>query len=396
MRHSLWLFNLARTLAIVGALGLGSAVAWADEDNDSDRDQDRTSQSRDEDRSRRENNREDDDANTRGEGRNRNENRRELNRDEANRNNREETNRNNREETNRNEARRDEDRRSRNSDNERRDNSDRQRDLGAEFDTDDNDRLTVTSVEDDSIAKRARLAEDDVIISVDGRRFTDSRELSDYLRRNSSRRVPIIIEREGTRYTVHLQHAQQQQQRDSGAWLGVYVDDNEDGPVITQVYPNGPAAQAGLRRGDVVVQFNNEDVTDSEELVAWIEDERPHSRAHFTVLRDGEEMELTATLGDRNQVVARGQNQNSEQRFSQRESRAWQDDRNQRQDRNYTEFRDDQRNDGRGYSSYNYPGRGQQMQESRQANDQHQRLERMIEELRDEVRELRQRVDNNE
>ncbi len=428
-RH--WLMNLARTFALVGVLGITCAVARAEDESDSDRDQDRTSQSREEDRDR--SSSDDDDSDSREENRSRSESR---NRDDdsdsreesRNRDNEagERSNRNrddsdrssarNRQSSQREESSRNSSRQSRNQGSQNRNSSNQQQDVGAEFETDDNDRVKVSNVEDDSIAQRSRLAEDDVIISVDGRRFTDTRQLTSYLRSAGNRSVPIIIERDGTRYTVQLQDAQQNnQQRDwqasrnsnnseGSAWLGVYLDDNEDGPVITQVYPNGPAARAGLRRGDVVVQFNNEDVTDSEELVSWIEEERPNSRARFTVLRDGEEMKLTATLADREQFVARGQSQNQDQysnqarstqrQFNQQDN--WQNDRNQNQNRQYTEYRDNDRNDSRGYSSYNYPGRGQQMQESRQTNDQHQRLERMIKELREEVQELRDRVDNND
>src|SRR5687768_8198651 len=51
MRNSRWLFDLARALAVVGALGIGSAVARAEDESESSSNQDRTSQSRDDDSS---------------------------------------------------------------------------------------------------------------------------------------------------------------------------------------------------------------------------------------------------------------------------------------------------------------------------------------------------------
>ena len=40
---------------------------------------------------------------------------------------------------------------------------------------------------------------------------------------------------------------------------------------ISQVYPNGPAARAGLRSGDVIVQVNGQKVEDAAELVALVQ-----------------------------------------------------------------------------------------------------------------------------
>lgn len=443
MRNSHWLMGLARALAVVGALGVGSTVAWAEDDSDANDKDSRTSQSRDDDESSKRNSR-DEDSEKDSESRSSAE--RDLDREQSNRgdsdasdrsnvrnrddrsreNRRDQQSRSDRNRSSQQWSEDDRDSRQMARDNER--SSNQQQDLGVEFETDDDDRLTVSSIEDNSIAQRARLQEDDVIISVDGRRFSDARQLSRYLQSAGSRRVPIIIERDGNRYTVQLQGARQQYAQSdsqSAAWLGVYLDDNEDGAVITQVYPQGPAARAGLRRGDVVVQFNDEDVTDSEELVEWIEKEEPNSRARFTVLRDDREMQVTATLADRDQFIARTQGQvqgqyqqysqdrssqnqysqdrfnNQNQRYSQRQDHQgrgfqdddWENQSSRQQDGDFVEY-NQPRNDNRGYSSYNYPGRSQQFQDNRQGGDQMQRLERMIRELQEEVRDLRDQVEN--
>jgi serine protease Do len=44
------------------------------------------------------------------------------------------------------------------------------------------------------------------------------------------------------------------------------VDENVKGAVVTEVEPFGPAADAGIRQGDVIVQVQNTPVRTTEEL----------------------------------------------------------------------------------------------------------------------------------
>src|SRR2546428_14150166 len=48
--------------------------------------------------------------------------------------------------------------------------------------------------------------------------------------------------------------------QDAG-WIGVTVDDQKDrGAIIRRIDPNGPAAKAGLKEGDIILEFNKQEI----------------------------------------------------------------------------------------------------------------------------------------
>jgi membrane-associated protease RseP (regulator of RpoE activity) len=71
------------------------------------------------------------------------------------------------------------------------------------------------------------------------------------------------------------------------------------GVAIVKVSENSPAAQAGLRDGDVIVRFDGEEVKSVSKLQRLIQEVAPDQKARITVLRNGGEQELTATMGKR-------------------------------------------------------------------------------------------------
>lgn len=98
---------------------------------------------------------------------------------------------------------------------------------------------------------------------------------------------------------------------DGGSYLGVQTQDiNKDnlskyglrevrGVAVEKVMENSPAASAGLQTGDVIVRFNGEEVTSARKLTRLIGEVAPDHQARITVLRNGSEREITATLGKR-------------------------------------------------------------------------------------------------
>src|SRR5215203_2063251 len=71
------------------------------------------------------------------------------------------------------------------------------------------------------------------------------------------------------------------------------------GVAIEKVIEGSPAEKAGLRNGDVIVRFNNEEITSVRKLSRLLGEIAPDHQAKLTVIRSGGEREITATLGKR-------------------------------------------------------------------------------------------------
>ena len=94
-------------------------------------------------------------------------------------------------------------------------------------------------------------------------------------------------------------------------WLGVRIQDvtpdmvgaidgleASRGALVTDV-PPGPAADAGLESGDIILTFGQDEVTDTRELVRLVGNSPVGAEVPMQVLRDGETIDVTVTLGRR-------------------------------------------------------------------------------------------------
>jgi S1-C subfamily serine protease len=69
------------------------------------------------------------------------------------------------------------------------------------------------------------------------------------------------------------------------------------GVLITGVLQNGPAAQAGIRPGDVIVEVTGKQIANVSELLSSVAALKPGTPAKFRVLRREEPLELNVTPG---------------------------------------------------------------------------------------------------
>lgn len=78
--------------------------------------------------------------------------------------------------------------------------------------------------------------------------------------------------------------------------LGV---DRTSGVVVMRVSTPSPAAEAGIRPGDIVIAFNGEETATAEELIAALRGTKPGDRVRLTVLRGAETREITVVVAER-------------------------------------------------------------------------------------------------
>jgi serine protease Do len=91
-------------------------------------------------------------------------------------------------------------------------------------------------------------------------------------------------------------------------WMGVAVREvapslaknlglrDNKGAFVFAVTTAGPAARAGVRKGDVIVEFNGRPIKDSRQFPTLVATARPGSRARLKLLREGRPHEVAVSL----------------------------------------------------------------------------------------------------
>jgi serine protease Do len=92
-------------------------------------------------------------------------------------------------------------------------------------------------------------------------------------------------------------------------YLGVHIEDvtpalakafhtTAGGALIGDITPNGPAANAGLKKGDIVIELNGQPVSDADQLKERVGTMDPNTKIDMKVMRDGKAMDVALQLGE--------------------------------------------------------------------------------------------------
>ncbi len=94
-----------------------------------------------------------------------------------------------------------------------------------------------------------------------------------------------------------------------GGWLGVAIQDitsklakkkglkSDEGAYVSDVVDDSPADSAGLKEGDVIVEFNGKTVDDADDLLRAVQKTKPGTKTSIVVIRNNEKKSLAISVG---------------------------------------------------------------------------------------------------
>jgi serine protease Do len=79
-------------------------------------------------------------------------------------------------------------------------------------------------------------------------------------------------------------------------WVGISIEDQKDnGAIVRMVEPNSPAEKAGLRQGDVILQYNKQDVSGVQQLTRLVRETPVGRTVELKIRRDNRDQTLNVT-----------------------------------------------------------------------------------------------------
>jgi membrane-associated protease RseP (regulator of RpoE activity) len=166
-------------------------------------------------------------------------------------------------------------------------------------------------------ADKAGLVGGDIITSFDGRAVRKESELMDLIRQTPiGKTVEVIYLRDGEIKKTQLAPISRQESsqleraygnRAEGRGMFGYDDGDAKrvfiptskifGVRLDTVLPNGPADLAGIKRSDIVIEFDKTPIRTSDELLSRVRRGFPYSTVTVAVMRDGQRIEIPVKLG---------------------------------------------------------------------------------------------------
>ena len=148
------------------------------------------------------------------------------------------------------------------------------RDLAEAFDIDRQQRgVVIAQVQPESAADKAGLQAEDIVISVDGESVETAAQLRNEVgQRRIGDKVKLLILRDGREKTIRARIGEPVGQVASSAKIHPLLDgaslvvNDEGGIEVSEIDRQSPAAQTGLRKGDVIISANRIPVSTLNEL----------------------------------------------------------------------------------------------------------------------------------
>jgi len=156
-------------------------------------------------------------------------------------------------------------------------------DMGLWFNRDTSRGLVISDIGSSGPITRFGFREGDQIISVNNTRVSSEPQFIQSLTspQFQNQRVQVWVWRNGQQVPVWVEpwaflqtSSSSYAQSDTLEQLGVVLDDRYQSPVVWKVLPRSPAYYAGIRSNDVIMAWNGQHVSDSQELESLAQDTR--------------------------------------------------------------------------------------------------------------------------
>jgi S1-C subfamily serine protease len=168
-----------------------------------------------------------------------------------------------------------------------------------------------------SPADKAGLVGGDVITSFDGRKITDDDEISDLLRETPiGKTVEVTYIRDGETKTTNLTTVNKQEfdrlervfsSRPEGRGRFGYESNDVErvaiegtnlfGVRIDSIENSRPADLAGIKEGDVIIEFDGTPIRTPSELASRVRRAIPYSTIKVVLMRGAEKLEIPVKMG---------------------------------------------------------------------------------------------------
>jgi serine protease Do len=187
--------------------------------------------------------------------------------------------------------------------------------FGTEFRTQDGGAFMDVAYPPGAPADKAGLVGGDVIISFDGQPVKSRDDISRLLNKTPvGKTVDVVYLRDGQQRTTKLTTIS----KDEGNNLDEAFENREDkgyfkegtdidrvivpgmniyGVRLNRIGKSGPADMAGIKDGDIVIEFDGLPMRTRRELERRIERAQPYSTVTVVVIRDGQRMEIPVKVG---------------------------------------------------------------------------------------------------
>lgn len=148
---------------------------------------------------------------------------------------------------------------------------------------------TISHVEESDFAKKAGFNNKDQILSINGTKVNDWEGVILALGINAPKEIETVVLRNGQEVKLNFSGNLVSE----GATKGVLLNPSIR-PLVSEVLSNSPAEEGGLKKGDLVLTMNKQEVESSKEAIKLIE-ENKSKKIDFVVQRGKEVVSLEVT-----------------------------------------------------------------------------------------------------